>query len=113
MTQGGASPPAQGGSDLLSPRKNDDGGDSDQDVFQCVAAQVSSLVLSPKNSPAGQLPFREEQTLSVKSAFEPNNTWSSNSGPPRHMSWLLRVRSLGLPDFSWDQIPSSTARCCE
>lgn len=33
VTQGDASPPTQGGSDLLSHRKNDDGADSDQDVF--------------------------------------------------------------------------------
>lgn len=45
VTQGDATLPAQGGPDLLSHRKNDDGGDSDQDVFQCVMAQVSSLTL--------------------------------------------------------------------
>lgn len=38
VTQGDASPPAQGGPDPLSHKNNDDGSDSDQDVFQCVIA---------------------------------------------------------------------------
>lgn len=49
VTQGDASLPAQGGPNLLSHRKNDAGGDSDQDVFQCVMAQVPSL--APIQSP--------------------------------------------------------------
>lgn len=67
------------------------------------------LLLNPQNSPAGWFTIQRgadislEWLLSVKSAFEPNPR-SSNSRPPRHTSRLLRVRSLGLPGGSWDQI---------